>query len=219
MKKFEDILIYEDNHLLVVNKPAGLLVQGDRSGEETLLDHARVYLKEKYNKPGNVFVGLVHRLDRPASGVVALARTSKSASRISEQFRQRTVEKTYHAWVEGACSEQGRLEDYLVRENFRSRVGDRNEGKLASLTYQRLKFTAQRSLVEINLETGRHHQIRVQFSHHRHPVWGDVKYGAASRSREKRIALHAAHITIDHPTLRERKTFHAVSPVFWESFE
>ena len=175
MKTFPEIVIFEDNHLLVVNKPPGLLVQGDQSGEETLLDGARAYIKEKYQKPGKVYLGLVHRLDRPASGLVVLARTSKAASRLSDQFRRRAVEKRYWAWVEGRSPEQGRWEDFLVRENFRSRVGDAHSGKRAVLSFRTTNTCEHRSLVEIDLETGRHHQIRVQCAHHGYPIWGDKK--------------------------------------------
>lgn len=200
-------VIYEDNHLLVVNKPAGQLVQGDQTGRETLLEEARDYLREKYNKPGNVFLGLVHRLDRQASGVVVLARTSKAASRLSEEIRSRRPRKTYWALVAGEIPLQGQFIDRLEREEFNSRVVTAPAGKEARLSYNRLNYDEGVSLVEIALETGRHHQIRVQFSHRGFPILGDRRYGSQRDFTHDAIALHAREMVIRHPTKGEEMSF------------
>lgn len=208
-------IIYEDNHLLVVNKPAGQLVQGDQTGRATLLEEARRWLKETYNKPGNVFLGLVHRLDRPASGVVVLARTSKAASRLSEEMRSRRPRKTYWAQVEGEIPPQGQFIDHLERDEFCSRVVAAPAGKEARLNYKRLSFAAGVSLVEIALETGRHHQIRVQFSHRGFPILGDRRYGSRRSFGEDAIALHAREMIIRHPTRQDEMRFIADPHADW----
>lgn len=208
-------IIYADNHLLVVNKPAGQLVQGDQTGRTSLLEEARRWLKETYNKPGNVFLGLVHRLDRPASGVVVLARTSKAASRLSEEIRSRRPRKTYWAQVEGDIPSQGQFIDHLERDEFNSRVVAAPAGKEARLSYKRLSFVAGVSLVEIVLETGRHHQIRVQFSHRGFPILGDRRYGSRRSFAENAIALHAREMIIRHPTRQEDMGFTAAPQAGW----
>jgi len=193
-------ILYEDNHHLVVNKPGGLLVQGDRTKRTTLLEHAKDYLRVTYRKPGKVFLGLVHRIDRPSSGVVLLARTSKAASRLSAQFRERTIRKTYWVLVEGKIEpSSGRMEDHLLRRNYRSEVS--TEGKKAALAYEcqpLANASDDLSFVEIQLETGRHHQIRVQFSHRGHPVLGDDRYGATRAFEPGCIALHARTLVFQH---------------------
>ena len=208
-------IIYEDNHLLVVNKPAGQLVQGDQTGRTTLLEEAKTWLKEKYNKPGNVFLGLVHRLDRPASGVVVLARTTKAASRLSEEIRSRRPRKTYWALVAGEVPLEGRWTDHLHRDEFNSSVVAAPSGKEARLSYNRLKFVQGVSLVEISLETGRHHQIRVQFSHRGFPILGDRRYGSLQAFGDNDIALHAREMVIRHPTLGEEMSFIAEPGKDW----
>jgi RluA family pseudouridine synthase len=208
-------IIYEDNHLLVVNKPAGQLVQGDQTGRGTLLEEAKSWLKMKYDKPGNVFLGLVHRLDRPASGVVVLARTSKAASRLSEEIRSRRPRKTYWAQVAGEVPPQGQFVDQLERDEFTSRVVPAPDGKEARLSYNRLKFEQGVSLVEIALETGRHHQIRVQFAHRGFPILGDRRYGSQQPFGNDAIALHAREMIIRHPTLGEEMQFVAEPGEAW----
>lgn len=208
-------IIYEDNHLLVVNKPAGQLVQGDQTGRFTLLEEAKAWLKEKYHKPGNVFLGLVHRLDRPTSGVVVLARTTKAASRLSAEIRTRRPRKIYWALVAGEVPLKGQFVDCLERQEFSSRVVATPAGKEARLTYRRLSFTNGVSLVEINLETGRHHQIRVQFSHRGYPVLGDRRYGSIQTFGNDAIALHARKMVIRHPTLGEEMHFVAEPSTGW----
>jgi 23S rRNA pseudouridine1911/1915/1917 synthase len=208
-------ILFLDNHLLVVNKPAGLGVQPDESKDPSLLDWARDYLKLKYEKPGNVFVGLVHRLDRAVSGVVVLARTSKSAARLSEQFRQRTTRKVYRALAEGQTRPSATLENWLLREGPTSRIVEAPGPGVqdAKLSYRRLGERGGASELEVELFTGRHHQIRVQLAHHGHALLGDRRYG--SQRAFAQVALHALSLGIEHPTLREPMLFEAALPSCW----
>ena len=211
-------VIYQDNHLLVVNKPAGQLVQGDRTGRSTLLDEAKAWLKEKYNKPGNVYLGLVHRLDRLASGVVVLARTSKAASRLSEEIRSHRPRKIYWALVQGKTPTTGSWTDYLQRQQFHSKIVGQNEGKESKLTFKRLSYQKEISLVEIHLITGRYHQIRVQFAHHGYPLLGDKRYGSTRPFNHDAIALHAKEIYIQHPTKGAEMHFSATPKGNWQPY-
>jgi 23S rRNA pseudouridine1911/1915/1917 synthase len=195
-------VLYEDNHLIAVTKPAGILVQGDRSGEESLMDVVKDYIKARYQKPGNVFLGLVHRLDRPVSGVVLFARTSKAASRLTVQWKARGVEKIYWAVVEGTLEPgRGRLEDHIRKSGKRVRMaGEGTPGaKEAVLEYKTLARSEGLSLVEILLITGRKHQIRAQLSQAGCPVVGDVKYGATGFLKDKTIRLVARSLRFQHP--------------------
>lgn len=197
------IVLYEDNHLLAVYKPAGLLTQGDASGEESLLERVRAHLREKYSKPGNVFVGLLHRLDRSVSGVVLFAKTSKGAARLSEQFRERRVEKRYEALVEGHPKDaEARLVDYFVEEEGRSRVveGPRSGAKMAALSYRVLERRETATELALDLETGRKHQIRLQLSKLGHPIVGDVRYGARTRLAGPGIALCSIELAFETAT-------------------
>ncbi len=209
-------VIYVDNHLLVVNKSCGQLVQGDRTGRTTLLDEAKAWLKEKYDKPGNVFLGLVHRLDLPASGVVVLARTSKAASRLSDEIRSHRPRKVYWARVSGEVPETGNWSDRLEREEYASRIVAAPAGKEARLSFTRLKSSSNVSTVEIDLETGRHHQIRVQFSHRGYPILGDKRYGSDMTFLPGAIALHAREMRIKHPTRDEEMCFVAEPGEGWQ---
>ena len=213
MKTIEPLFI--DNHLLVVRKPAGMLVQADRTGDRSLLDRGREYVKVEYRKPGNVYLGLVHRLDRPVSGVIVFARTSKAAGRLAEQFRSRQVRKVYWALVEGKIAGEGRLVDRVVRRGATSRIAKGEEGQKAELSFRRLDAAGGRSWVEIELDTGRHHQIRVQFANLGHPVIGDFRYGSKVKFPERALALHARSLTLNHPTRREPMTFTAEPEPFW----
>lgn len=207
-----------DNHLLVIAKQAGELVQGDRTGDLSLLDKAKSYLKTEFSKPGNVFLGLVHRLDRPTSGVVVFARTSKAAKRLSKEFRERTVEKIYLGLVEKKCPAQGSLQDYLFKgESGTVRITDAQYTKAqkAIMHYERLAFRGDLSLVKITLETGRAHQIRVQMANHGFPLLGDFRYGSKRSFDQRNLALHALSITVTHPTLLSRQTFVAPMPQSW----
>lgn len=215
-------VLYEDNHVIVVFKPAGVLTQGDASGEPCLMDAVRDYLKVKYQKPGNVFLGLVHRLDRPVCGVVMFARTSKGASRLSEQVRTRAVEKIYHALVEGCAPKQAQLVHYLgVDGSQRVEVSDLPVGglKRSALSYRRLSESSGRSLLEVSLETGRKHQIRAQLSASGLPIVGDTKYGARTKLADsKAIALMAKRLTFRHPVREEQITVEAPDSLApWEA--
>lgn len=208
-------ILYEDNHLLGVVKPAGMLMQGDRTGDTTLLEVCKRYVKRKYGKPGEVFLGLVHRIDRPVSGVALFARTSKAASRLAEAFRTRRVEKVYCAVVSGELDrEAGELTGFIERDHMRSRLrtsaGPR--AKEARLTYRRIAHHAGWSLLEVVPETGRHHQIRVQLAAIGHPVAGDLKYGAAAPLDDRTIALHAVRLRVPHPTRGEKIALSAPPP-------
>lgn len=211
-------ILHADNHLLVINKPAGQLVQGDQTGRATLLDEARAWLKETCAKPGNVYLGLVHRLDRTASGVVVLARTSKAAARLSAEIRSHRPHKSYWALVEGEAPAAGQWIDRLERNEYASRVVVAPAGKEARLRFRRLGFAQGISLVEIDLETGRHHQIRVQFAHRGLPILGDRRYGAQRHFADDSIALHARAMAIDHPTRREPLQFVADPGDAWRTF-
>lgn len=209
--------IYIDNHLLVVEKPAGTLTQADDTGDLDLLSIWREFIRIRYSKPGNVFLGLVHRLDRPVSGLVVFARTSKAASRLSDQLRAQTIEKKYLALVEGRPELTGILEDHLLKKGRRVKISrpDKKGAKKARLTYRTLAESGGRSLVEISLETGRSHQIRVQFASRGFPLVGDLKYGATSEFDGKNLALHAFSLSFDHPTRRERVQFYSALPPVW----
>ncbi len=212
-----NLVLYEDNHLLVLNKPGGVLVQGDRTGDETLLQGVKQYIKEKYQKPGNVFLGLVHRLDRVTSGVVVLARTSKAAARLSDAFRERKVRKSYLAVVHGIPREkEGLLEDPLSWDEKKRRAFVHRSGKPARLHYRVLKSAGDKSLLLVVPETGRKHQIRAQLARAGHPIVGDLKYGSKERIADGRaILLHAWRLDLPHPTRREEMTFEAPLPPYW----
>lgn len=217
-------VLFEDNHCLVVNKPAGLLAQGDITGDPSLVDVARSYLKTKYQKPGNVYVGLVHRLDRPTSGVVLLAKTSKAAGRLSTQFREGTVEKIYHAVIDGSCPEDsGEWNDTLWKDEERNVVRvvppDTPGGQEARIAFRVLGRFARTTQLELRPITGRSHQIRVQLAARGCPIVGDRKYGAVSTLRtindQPRIALHAQRLTFTHPTRAEAISIVAPVPADW----
>ena len=179
------------------------------------MDYAREYIKDKFNKPGNVYLGLVHRLDRPTSGVVVLALTSKAAKRLSEQFRVGSVRKIYWALVEGKTPADGTLVDRIHRHGITSHIVRGDGGQRAELSFRRLRYHKGVSWVEIELATGRHHQIRVQFSHRGYPVIGDFRYGSKVKFGQKVLALHARSLTISHPTRKEEMTFLAELESFW----
>lgn len=212
-------ILYEDNHCLVVDKPAGMLVQPDRTGDATLLDWARDDVRRRFAKPGGVFVGVVHRLDRPVSGVVLLARTSKAASRLATQFRDGTVEKRYWAIVERAPeTPAGELEDHLVKDGAANRVrvaraGERG-ARAARLRYEVLGARPGGTLLEVRPDTGRPHQIRVQLASRGWIIAGDVRYGS-HREFGRWIALHAREIAFRHPTRRETVRVGAGVPPEW----
>lgn len=203
--------VYEDNHLLVVVKPQGKLTQSDETGDLSLQDECKRYIREKYQKPGEVYLGLVHRLDRPVGGLVAFARTSKSASRLSEQLRTHHMEREYLAVVEGeSLPARGDLRDWLLQgEDGLVRVVPEGTpgAKEARLHYERLGAREGTALVHLRLETGRKHQIRVQLSHLGYPIRYDMRYGHGERGRD--IALFGAVLRLTHPTLKKEMTFTA----------
>ena len=208
-------VLYEDNHLLVVEKPANVPVQADASGDEDLLTACKGYIKEKYAKPGEVYLGLVHRLDRPVGGVMVFARTSKAAARLTEQFSAHRARKRYAAIVEGSAPGEGRLADFLwkdERTNTTSVVPEGTPGaKMAKLSFRTLAREGDLSLLDVDLQTGRPHQIRVQLSHAGFPIHGDQRYNPAAQVGEQ-IRLWAYALTIVHPTLKEEMTFYALPP-------
>lgn len=212
-------IIYEDNHLLVVEKPINIPVQEDSSRDIDLLTMLKKYLKEKYNKPGNVYLGLIHRLDRPVGGIMVFAKTSKAASRLSEQIRNKTFQKVYYAVVEGKALSNDKLEDFLLKDQKNNIVTVDRKGKKAILHYQLLEYIYPYSLVKINLETGRSHQIRVQFSSRNLPLYGDQKYNKNAKVGEQ-IALFAKEIKLMHPVTKEELHFTLDLPKFkpWTVF-
>lgn len=205
-------VIYEDNHIIVVEKPPNIPSQGDKTEDTDMLTIIKEYLKEKYNKPGNVYLGLVHRLDRPVGGVMIFAKTSKAASRLSNQVREKVFKKEYLAIVDGKPEKnKGTLENYLLKNektNTSKIVKENTPGsKYAKLEYEVLKYNEEidLSLLKILLHTGRHHQIRVQLAGMEHSICGDQKYG--TRGRGKQISLWAYKLTIEHPITKESMTF------------
>ncbi len=215
-------VLYEDNHLLVLNKPAELATMGALPGEPTAVAWSAEYLKQRYDKPGNVFVGVVSRLDSFVTGVLVLARTSKAASRLTEQFRDRRTSKLYYACVEGKVDERDwkTLSCHITKDDAAHRMiivpPTARDAQPASLQLRTLASTANRSLLEINLLTGRKHQIRLQLADAGHPILGDIKYEASSRFPQG-IALHSYQLTVEHPTLRTLLTFTAPVPASWRT--
>ncbi|MBR0195962.1 MAG: RNA pseudouridine synthase [Paludibacteraceae bacterium] len=227
-------ILYEDNHIIAVNKTCNEIVQGDKTGDTPLSETVKAYIKEKYNKPGEVFLGVTHRLDRPTSGVVLFARTSKALTRLNEMFKEKSkvesqmskaITKTYWAIVQGAPKvPEARLENYLTRNEQlnKSFIAKPNakEAKLAILTYKTLVKGENYTLLEINLETGRHHQIRCQLAAIGCPVKGDLKYGAKRSNPDGGISLHARQIEFIHPVKKEPICITAPVPndSLWQQF-
>ncbi|HEY2810644.1 MAG TPA: RNA pseudouridine synthase [Rhabdochlamydiaceae bacterium] len=208
-------VLYEDNHILAVDKPANLSTQPCDSDPDNLLDRAKSYIKRKYNKPGNVFLEPIHRLDKPVSGIVLLARTSKALSRLQEQMREQTILKVYIGLLEGElASDSGILEHFLVHDAHKASLASAShtEAKRALLSYRLLQLQNNKSLVEITLHTGRYHQIRAQFSAAGCPVLGDRKYGSRLAWKEGAIALHHSKMACTHPTLGKELTFTSFCP-------
>ena len=216
-------VIYEDNHIIVVEKPVNIPSQQDKTGDIDMLTIIKEYIKEKYNKPGNVYLGLVHRLDRPVGGVMVFAKTSKAASRLSEQVRNKDFKKEYLVVTDGKWEKENDiLEDYLLKneKNNLSKVVDKNKknAKYAKLEYKVLKYSKDinLSVLKINLYTGRHHQIRVQLASRGHSIYGDNKYG--TRGKGKQINLWAYKISFIHPISKKELTF-KVLPKFEKSWK
>lgn len=221
-RDLEGRILHEDNHLLVVNKRAGEIVQGDRTGDECLAETLKAFVAQRDSKPGRVFMGIPHRLDRPVSGIVVFAKTSKALERLSAMFREGGVHKTYWALCCAAPAEkEGLLEDWLVRnekmnKSFIAKAGERNrEAKLAKLRYRYLGPTERYHLVEVELLTGRHHQIRCQLAGMGCIIKGDLKYGAPRSNPDGGISLHARHISFVHPVNGSQLDITAPLPSSW----
>jgi 23S rRNA pseudouridine1911/1915/1917 synthase len=215
-------VLYEDNHLLVVNKPAMLPTMGVADDRPSLLAVAKEYVRQKYNKLGNVYLGIVSRLDAPVTGVVLLARTSKAAGRLSEQFRERDVEKFYWAIVEGRVEpSEGRLVDFLRKDERHRKMhvtsSNTPDAQRAELTYRVLKSEGLDSLLEVQLLTGRKHQIRLQLSHAGLPIVGDRKYGS-TRPFAAGIALHSRRLVVEHPVSKIQLDIEAPLPASWQRY-
>jgi 23S rRNA pseudouridine1911/1915/1917 synthase len=217
-------VLHCDNHLLVVNKPAGTATVPDDSGDESLLDLAKAWIKREFNKPGAVFLGVVHRLDRPVSGVVLFARTSKAADRMTRQFRERTTRKIYWGLVDGSDLEnEGAVEHWLRKDRERNRVhvvpADSEGAKSASTEFVVRRRKGSRSWLELRPHTGRSHQLRVACATLGAPLLGDLKYGAHEPLEDRSIALHARSLEVEHPTLHEALKFEAPVPrlAVWRS--
>ncbi|MBG9979916.1 RluA family pseudouridine synthase [Facklamia sp. DSM 111018] len=224
-------VIYEDNHLLIIEKPVNVPIQADNSQDQDLLSMAKQYIKKKYNKPGKVYLGLVHRLDRPVGGIVVFARTSKAASRLSDQLRRQAIERGYLAIVRSQhLIKKGTLTHYLYKDRIQNQVyivdSDHAQAKKAVLNYEVLETILHEehgplSLVKINLETGRSHQIRVQFANIDASLWGDQKYGSNQNKYGQQIALWAFELGMTHPTKKDWMTFHLSPPEtpIWSIFK
>lgn len=219
-----DQIIYEDNHLIAINKLPGQIVQGDKTGDVPLSELLKDFIKERDNKPGNVFCGVIHRLDRPVSGVCIFAKTSKALSRMNELVKSRDFHKTYHAVVKDMPpAMQGSLEDYLVRnekqnKSFVTKDSRQPEAKLAKLDYRMLATSkGGYHLLEVELHTGRHHQIRCQLAHMGSPIKGDLKYGAPRSNPDGSISLHAYRLEFEHPVRHEQVVITAPAP--WNYFD
>ncbi|MDX1651679.1 MAG: RluA family pseudouridine synthase [Brumimicrobium sp.] len=219
-------VLYEDNHLIAVNKSAGDITQGDKTGDETLPDKVKSWLKEKYDKPGNVFCGVIHRIDRPTSGIVILAKTSKGLARMNALFQKKQIQKTYWAIVEDKPNtDSGALSHYLRKNDKQNKSyvveKDTPEAKHAELDFKLLASSDRYHLLEINPRTGRHHQIRTQLAHIGCVIKGDLKYGAKRSNGDGSISLHARKIEFTHPVSQEPVSFIAPVPEdgLWKWFE
>ena len=219
MNKFN--ILYEDNHIIVVVKPPNILSQADDTRDMDMVNLIKHYIKEKYKKPGNVYVGLVHRLDRPTEGILVFAKTSKAASRLSKQVQNHTMKKKYLAVVNNKLSDnKGIFQDYLLKnKDGNTKVTTKEEGKFAELSYKMLSYHKKenKTLVEIELKTGRHHQIRVQFASRGYPLCGDQRYGKQDKTQ---LALVAYHLEFYHPTTKEllRFTYHSKNNSYMSIF-
>lgn len=212
-------ILYQDNHLIAVYKPHGLATQADTAGGPSLLDQTKQWIKTEHNKPGNVFLGLVHRLDKPVAGVVLFAKTSKAASRLSKQFRERVTQKIYRAAINGTPNQaDGSLVHYLRKENsLKATVFPRPTpgAKKAVLSYALIEKLSNASILEVTLETGRFHQIRAQLAFMGNPILGDIKYGAPFPLPDRQIALYAQKLIIQHPISGEEITLESQPPPGW----
>ena len=217
-------VLFEDNHIIIVNKKAGDITQGDKTGDKPLSEVVKEYIKEKYQKPGNVFIGTVHRLDRPTSGIVIFARTSKALERLNKMLREKTIKKTYWALVKNTPKKnEATLVNYLKKDSKKNKSfvykKEISGSKKATLHYKILKKLDTYSLLEIDLETGRHHQIRTQLSYIGSPIKGDLKYGFKRSNKDGSISLHARKINFIHPVSKANISVIAPTPndVIWNA--
>ena len=215
--KFNLQVLFEDNHIIIVNKRAGDIVQGDKTGDKPLSDVVKEFIKDKYKKPGNVYLGTVHRLDRPTTGLVIFAKTSKALPRLNKLFLTKDIKKTYWAIVKNEPKKQeDTLINWLIKnpKNNKSKAHSKEvtDSKKAILHYKIIKKLDNYFLLEVNLETGRHHQIRVQLSHIGSPIKGDLKYGFDRSNKDASISLHARHIAFIHPVKKDLVTVDAPLP-------
>ncbi len=213
-------IVYEDNHIIIVNKAPGEIVQGDKTGDTPLVEIVRQYIKERYNKPGNVFCGVVHRLDRPVGGLVIFAKTSKALTRLNDMLRQGQIHKSYRALVRNAPEPSvGRIESYITTVERTNKSyswpGPKEGAKLSKLSYKTVGKTDRFTLVEINLETGRKHQIRVQLASIGSPIRGDLKYGDRRSNPDGSISLQAFRLRFIHPVSKEEIDLTAPYPASW----
>lgn len=216
-KAVQEQIVYEDNHLIVINKRAGQLVQGDKTGDKSLLDLIKDFIKERESKPGNVFLGLVHRIDRPTSGLVIYAKTSKALSRLTQMLKNREIKKTYWAIVPKEMIPQSQKLMHYLKKNEKNNKAivysqPTDDAKQAILSYEIIRILENYQLLEVNLETGRHHQIRAQLSKIGVPIKGDLKYGAPRSNPDGGISLHARRLEFVHPVTQEMMTITAPVP-------
>lgn len=224
IRDLESRILFEDNHILVFNKVPGEIVQGDKTGDECLAETLKAYIAQRDNKPGRVFMGVPHRLDRPVSGICVFAKTSKALERLSEMFRESNVHKTYWALCcDKPAKSEGHLENWLVRNEKQNKSYVTSEGKpgakLAKLNYRFLQSTDRYHLIEVELLTGRHHQIRCQLANMGCVIKGDLKYGAPRSNRDGGICLHSRHIEFIHPVAKTEVSITAPVPESWKGVE
>jgi 23S rRNA pseudouridine1911/1915/1917 synthase len=220
-------VLYEDNHIIIINKPSGALVQGDKTGDAPISDDVKQYIKDKYNKPGDVFLGVIHRLDRPVSGIVIFARTSKALTRMNEMFKDKEIQKTYWAVVQNPPKEtSGTITTYTIKDSLllKAKVYSKEvpKSKICILDYKVIQESDRYFLLEVLPHTGRYHQIRSQLSYIGSPIKGDIKYGYPRTNPNGSIQLHARRIEFIHPVSKEKITVTAPVPkddVLWQSFE
>ena len=220
-------ILYEDNHIIAINKSSSDIVQGDKTGDTPLSEHVKAYVKKKYDKQGEVFLGVTHRLDRPVSGIVLFARTSKALTRLNDMFRNQEIKKTYWAIVKDKPRQsEGRLEHYLIRNEKQNKStaydAPRTDAKKAALTYRQIAQSDNYYLLEVQLETGRHHQIRCQLAKMGCPIKGDLKYGFARSNPNAGISLHARSVAFIHPVSKQMIQITAPVPeddALWKHFE
>ncbi len=218
MKLQNSDILFEDNHLIIVNKPCGILVQGDKTGDTPLLDIIKEYIKVKYSKQGNVFLGLVNRIDRPTSGIVIFAKTSKALSRMNEKLKKREIKKLYWLIVSNTFeSREGKLEGWFKKDSKKNKSFFNQEkqtnSKYGCLTYKKIQTLEKYCKIEVDLITGRHHQIRCNFSNIGYPILGDLKYGSKRSTKDGGICLHSRQVTFIHPVSKKEISIQANPPM------